>query len=232
LQGPKYNLNAEMGSMPFTYELSKRHFAKLHDSDATTPRAVVLQQLVSDTSAYESKLEEFGALGYKFRLTDGKVYEISEGKKTCELSIKFQVKGSVITWAFIAPRDETYQEFRDLLYGSAAKAHDKVEAGCEKYYRGSDSYHLKKMHTSAQEAGFNHNHYRLSNGLDVTPKEVAEHLREFVNLPHGKFFFPDVTEVDAKGVHGRVSDEVESVIKKFTVEEAGKLRSNELTSPR
>jgi hypothetical protein len=71
--------------------------------------------------------------------------------------------------------DETTQTFRDELYSSAAIGHLKVEKHCERYYRGTNSLHVKKMHTNEAESGFNHNHYRVSEG-DVTPADVLQHL--------------------------------------------------------
>ncbi|MDR3477666.1 MAG: hypothetical protein P4M14_06515 [Gammaproteobacteria bacterium] len=185
--------------MPFAYGLSKTHKAKLYISDDKTDGAIALQALydAGKSEEYEARLSELKSIGHQFRLTDSHVYEIFEDpNKTCNLSIKFLVKGSVITWSFQAPKDQTYQSFRDILYGTAADAHDKVEHGCERYYRGTNAYHLKKMHSHSGESDFNHNHYRRADGQDITPKEVSEHLRAFSNHEHGRFFFPDPAEVD------------------------------------
>jgi hypothetical protein len=185
--------------MPFAYELSKSHKAKLYLSDDQTEGAIALQALydAGQPEAYESRLQELKSLGYQFRLTDSHVYEIAEDpNKTCDLTIKFLVKGNVITWSFQSPKDQTYQDFRDILYSTAADAHDKVEHGCERYYRGSNAYHLKKMHSHAGESNFNHNHYRRADGKDISPKEVSEHLLAFSAHQHGRFFFPFHEEVE------------------------------------
>ena len=185
--------------MPFAYELSQKHEAKLYKSDDTTDSARKLQALYDqkDLNAYQTRMDELNALGRLFRLENNHVYELFEDeKKSCLLSIKFLVKGGVITWSFQAPRDQTYQAFRDLLYNAAADAHDNVQYGCERYYRGSDAYHIRKMHSNAGEANFNHNHYRRADGEDITPKEVTEHLQAFSAHQHGRFFFPDPEEVN------------------------------------
>lgn len=185
--------------MPFRYDLRTPHRALVYKSDDTTAEARELQALydAGHPEAYQARLEELNSLRHDFRLTDGKVYEIfKDPDNFCTLVIQFQVKGSVITWGFMAPKDETYQEFRDILYGTAADAHEHVEFGCERYYRGTNAYHLKKMHTYEGEFGFNHNHYRRDDGNDITPKEVAEHLRAFSEHKHGRFFFPDPAEVE------------------------------------
>ena len=140
------------------------------------------------SSKFKTKLNKSGAVAGDADAPQSEKY----------ISIKFKVKGGVITWLFGTPKDEdeTCQEFRDILYATAADAHEQVEFGCDKYYRGSDTYHIKKMHSCAYEVNFNHNHYRMTHGKDITPKEVSEHLRAFLAHPNGKLFFPDHKEVD------------------------------------
>jgi hypothetical protein len=63
-----------------------------------------------------------------------------------EVPIGVQVVGGTITWYIYTRKNKTSQAFRDEIYLAAALGHLKVPAHCEKYYRGSDSLHIKKMH--------------------------------------------------------------------------------------
>ncbi len=85
-----------------------------------------------------------------------------------------------MTWYIVAPMDETHQSFRDEVYQSAAIGHLKVDNHCERYWRGTNSFHVKKMHTSENESQFNHNHYRVRDDRDITPIDVEQHLMGFV----------------------------------------------------
>jgi hypothetical protein len=162
-----------------------------------TKAAKELQKLfdADDRKGYEAKLFELSKTG-QFTLTDLEIYELKDRKEKTTVPIKFQVKGSVITWSFITPKDKTRQDFRDKLYNTAAIAHTSVENSCETYYRGTNHYHLKKMHTHSGESGFNHNHYRTANDGPITPKEVYEHLHAFYAQEKGKEFIPDQAEID------------------------------------
>ncbi|MBI2786021.1 MAG: hypothetical protein HYX60_06840 [Legionella longbeachae] len=128
-----------------------------------TELAEKLQELLinGDRKAYGEKLFELSKQGHQFTRTQGIVYELFDEGETIEVPIKFQVKNSVITWAFIAPMNRTHQSFRDLVFNTAAKAHTCVQNSCETYYRGTDHLHLKVMHSYVEEANFNHNHYLL-----------------------------------------------------------------------
>lgn len=75
--------------------------------------------------------------------------------------------------------DQYPQEFRDRLYLQAARSHQAVDDGCDLYYRGSNSYHIKSMHHIISESGHNHNHYRLANDKHYTPHDFNQHLGAF-----------------------------------------------------
>ncbi len=173
----------------FEVELKTKQTASLWQSEGTTTskKAERLQELFDKglSNQYEEEKASFEKKengGAKFRLTDGKVFEIFESDQTMEVPIKFQVKGSTITWYFDAPKDETHQDWRDdFVYMPAAVGHLEVDGHCEKYWRGTNSLHIKKMHTRQSEDKLNHNHYRIENDRDVTPTQVAQHLVGFVN---------------------------------------------------
>lgn len=171
----------------FEVQLSRVQIAKVWRSEGieTSQKAAKLQALFDQgmshqyeaQKAFFEKQENGGA---KFRLTAGKVFELFESEKAVEVPIRFQVKGGTMTWYFIAPKDETHQSWRDELYMAAGLGHLKVDNHCEKYWRGTNSLHLKKMHTRESEDELNHNHYRLENDIDATTMHVAQHLFGFV----------------------------------------------------
>lgn len=170
-----------------------------------SPLAAKLQDLfdrgmAAQFDAERALLEETGA---QFRLTQGKVFQITNSDKMIDVPLVFQVKGGCMTWYIKAPMDETHQEFRDEVYGVAGLGHLKVQHRCEKYWRGTNSLHVKKMHTSEAESGFNHNHYRMKD-RDVDPLAVYEHLHGFVEAqremglmePNGREKFLDQQEAN------------------------------------
>jgi hypothetical protein len=171
----------------FEVELTRVQVANVwrSESQATSEKAAKLQALFDkrmskkyeEEKAFFEKKENGGA---KFRLTDGKVFELFQSEKTIKVPIKFQVKGGTMTWYFIAPKDETHQTWRDELYMTAAVGHLTVDQHCEKYWRGTNSFHLKWMHTRESEDQCNHNHYRLENDIDANPAHVKQHLLGFV----------------------------------------------------
>jgi hypothetical protein len=169
--------------MAFTLFLPRVQTAKVWESlgQSESQEAARLQTLFDKgmTQQYESEKAEMEQKGFNFRLTDGQVCQIIDKGRTIQVPIKFQVKLSTITWYFDAPKDETHQDFRDEVYGSAAFGHIQVDNHCEKYWRGTNSLHVKKMHTDENESGLNHNHYRM-NDVDVDPKAVYQHLMGFV----------------------------------------------------
>ena len=146
---------------------------------------------------YTKKLDFLKQQGLTCRQTKGKVYlTVNEGQMV-DVEIAVQVKGNSLTWYFWAEgaMDQYPQEFRDRLYNQAAQCHKQVDSGCDLYYRGSNSYHLKNMHNAIAESGHNHNHYRLSNDQHYTPKEFNQHLNAFKSAPiHDEFF--DANEID------------------------------------
>jgi hypothetical protein len=129
---------------------------------------------------YDETLKKYGEKS-QFRLTDGKVFKIIDQGKKMNVRIMLQVMGGTINWYFVSPKDETHQSERDELYGAAALGHLEVENHCEKYWRGTNSLHVKKMHTMEKEAGWNHNHYRLGDDKLVDAKDLEQHLMGVVH---------------------------------------------------
>jgi hypothetical protein len=106
------------------------------------------------------------------------LYESFETERTIDVKVAVQVKAHSITWYFWVPggKDQYPQEFRDILYKSAGEAHQKTTRGCDLYYRGSNAFHVKTMHTKEEEAAHNHNHYRMKDNQPVLPKDFNEHM--------------------------------------------------------
>jgi hypothetical protein len=188
--------------MPFNISLTTLQRTKLW-TFKKTPEALELQDLLDhgDRDGYVKRMlhlstDHGDGVVHKFSRTKGVVYEMFDEGETIELPIKFQVKNSVITWSFMAPMDRTHQSFRDLVFNTAAKAHACVGNSCETYYRGTNHYHLKVMHTYAGESEFNHNHYRTADDGPITPVEVYEHLLAFYAQADGKRFIPSTEERD------------------------------------
>ncbi len=176
--------------MVFEVTLNRTATAKLWRSEGpeTSIGAKRLQELFDQgkSAQYElekSAMEKGGQALY--RKTDGKVFQLFDQDETMEVPVKFQVKLGTINWYFLAPKDETHQSFRDELYIAAAIGHLlNVPNHCEKYWRGTNSFHLKKMHTKEEEDSFNHNHYRLEDNLDASPLHVTNHLIGLVEAQH------------------------------------------------
>jgi len=166
--------------MTFEIQLPRQPIAALwrSESPATSTHAARLQELFDQglSTQYDLEKSQMEKQGSMFRLTKGQVFEIFHSEDTIEVPIHFQVKGSTLTWYFLSPMDETHQTFRDELYQSAALGHLSVKDHCEKYWRGTNSLHVKKMHTAEAESGRNHNHYRLKNDRDARPTHVCQHL--------------------------------------------------------
>ncbi|KTD49404.1 hypothetical protein Lrub_0503 [Legionella rubrilucens] len=182
--------------MPFSIDLKTvqqtKQWTFKHTEEAQRLQALLDQ---GDRKGYIQRLRELNDK-HKFTRTQGKVYELFDEGEMIQVPIKFQVKKSVITWSFIAPFDKTHQSFRDEVFNTAAKAHACVANSCETYYRGTDHLHLKEMHSYAEEAFFNHNHYRTANGGPITPVEVYEHLFGFYAQQEGRKFIPTPWERD------------------------------------
>lgn len=160
-----------------------------------------LQALVDsgDREGYVRRIKELATPeggNHSFTRTKRVVYELFDEGEMIDVALKLQVKSSVITWYFIAPMDRTKQSFRDQVFNTASLAHANVANSCETYYRGTNHYHLKVMHTTAEESGFNHNHYRTANNTPVTPVEFYEHLVAFQALEQGSKFIPTTEERD------------------------------------
>lgn len=139
-----------------------------------------------------------------FRRTKGEVYEMMDEGKSISVRIAIQVKEHSLTWYFWAPgaMDQYPQEFRDTLYNSAALAHKQVTNGCDLYYRGSNSVHVKMMHHLESESGHNHNHYRLKNNQPYTPVDFSQHMLALKETEAFEQFFEE--------------GEIENIIAKFT----------------
>lgn len=224
--------------MPFTYELKTAQRLRVYRKDETTAHAKRLTELLNqDTNAYNKMVDELTAKGIVLGSSGKTAFELCEEPDAAVgVAIKFQVKGSVITWSFNSPKDITYQEDRDILYKTAANAHDHVKRGCEKYYRGTNAYHLKTMHTADIEYLYNHNHYRIEGG-SVTPQDVKEHLEGFKLQPHAKHFFPDLREIDKliemyaeywKGWTAKAKSEDESLQEQYEREASQKLDEDDI----
>lgn len=95
-----------------------------------------------------------------------------------------------INWLVLGEMNKDGQKFRDEIYACAALAHNQVDRGCGKYYRGTNSVHVKRLHSDPFESMYNHNHYPLGGKLgadfdvcdfpdDVTPAEFRAHVMEF-----------------------------------------------------
>ncbi|MCH9757101.1 MAG: hypothetical protein K0U37_07930 [Gammaproteobacteria bacterium] len=186
---------------PFFRKLAKKHTVPRVTSYTDTDHARELQRLVdaNDNAGYESKRLEFEEAGEEFRLTKGIVFESRHEGEEMEVEIAVQVKGTSLTWYFWTPdggMDEYPQEFRNKLYNAAAECHRSVENGCDLYYRGSNSVHIKLMHHQETESNNNHNHYRLKNNQHYQPHDFNQHMRAFTGHEMHDTFF-EAGEVDA-----------------------------------
>jgi hypothetical protein len=161
-----------------------------------------LLTLAGDTEGYSKKLLELNTElhheGIGFRNTKGIIYLTKyEGKKV-DVEVALQVKGHSLTWYFWAEgaMDQYPQGFRDLLYNKAAICHKSVKDGCDLYYRGSNSVHVKRMHHDERESGHNHNHYRLLGSRHYTPEDVRQHMSGFKDWDMHDLFF-EAGEIDS-----------------------------------
>lgn len=101
--------------------------------------------------------------------------------------IKLQVRCDVITWYI---QGESTQAFRDTLYTLAAASHRRMQKACDGYFRGSDSLHIKRMHTHFGESAVKHNHYRFLEG-EVTPEILRNHLNGILAQEGGSDFLSE-----------------------------------------
>ncbi|KTD75567.1 hypothetical protein [Legionella waltersii] len=186
--------------MPFEIELATKHETDKWSLEQTK-EALELQDLLDkdDRKGYGERLIELSKESngaHEFTRIDGKIYEFLNKNEKIEVFIKFQVKKSVITWSFLAPKDVTFQSFRDRVFNTAAMAHSCVDNSCETYYRGTDHLHIREMHSCEEEARYNHNHYRTADGGPVTPIEVYQHLVAFCAQQEGRQFITSIEERD------------------------------------
>jgi hypothetical protein len=170
----------ERGKHPYFKFLKTTFPLPTIDSRTDTEPAKHLQALLDtgDTVGYSREKEKYELEGHKFRLTDMVLYESFPTDRTIDVKVALQVKGHSITWYFWVPggKDQYPQDFRDILYNSAGQAHQKTTRGCDLYYRGSNAFHVKTMHTKEEEAAHNHNHYRMKDNQPVLPKDFNEHM--------------------------------------------------------
>ncbi|WP_367607390.1 hypothetical protein [Legionella sp. W05-934-2] len=192
---------------PYSRYLKKKFNLPI-DKSEVTPAANHLQQLhnAGNKDGYrEAKRHYEREEKKRFRLTDNVVTETTGVEEYTQVPVMVQVKGYSITWYFVLHpkyKDRYPQEFRDILYQSAAQAHQHVTRGCDLYYRGSNAYHVKSMHTNESEAAWNHNHYRMADNSPVTDFDFTQHMMGFsgteANLPNatkeGSFFEPGELE--------------------------------------
>lgn len=159
--------------------------------------------LAGNTAAYGKRLLELNSRlakdGIGFRSTRGVVYLTRHEGEKVDVEVALQVKGYSLTWYFWAEgaMDQYPQDFRDKLYNQAAICHKAVKDGCDLYYRGSNSIHVKRMHHREGESGHNHNHYRLQGDRHYMPEDVAQHMEGFRHCDiHDEFFEPgEIDEV-------------------------------------
>jgi hypothetical protein len=187
----------EKAYAPFTATLAKKQLQpmvtsytaealRVHKDESINQYADEIAELqrlalAGNTPRYEEKLKELQQAGLSCRLTKAVVYFTRQEDLTVEIEIKVQVKGHSLTWYFWAPgaMDQYPQAFRNELYDQAAVCHRGVDAGCDLYYRGSNSIHIKLMHTHEDESGHNHNHYRLRDNKPYTPNDFRQHMAGF-----------------------------------------------------
>lgn len=51
--------------------------------------------------------------------------------------------GNSINWFVLGEMNKDGQHFRDEIYACASNAHNSVDRGCGKYYRGTNAVHVK-----------------------------------------------------------------------------------------
>lgn len=145
--------------------------------------AARLQKLFDskDVDGYQEELDKLKSTGRQFRMTEGHVFEILDDPSAhMNVPIKIQVKEGCLTWYFEAPHDITKQSFRDEVFLSAGLGHVGVDHARFRYMRGTNSLHVKQMHTDESESQKNHNHYVLDKGQLFTPERFKAHIDGFV----------------------------------------------------
>lgn len=190
----------ERGKHPYFKFLKTTFTLGTVDSKRDTGPAIHLQHLldIGEVIEYNKQKKIYELQGHKFRLTEMVLYETFPTDRTIEVKVAVQVKGYVINWYFWSPgnQDQYSQDFRDVLYNSAAEAHKKTSRGCNLYYRGSNGYHYATMHVKEIEGDHNHNHYRMKDNQPVCPVDFREHMMGMKNTQAftDGFFKPDEIE--------------------------------------
>ncbi|AJJ04689.1 hypothetical protein BZ21_1016 [Yersinia pseudotuberculosis] len=109
-----------------------------------------------------------------------------------QVCVAVATSGNSINWFVLGEMNKDGQHFRDEIYACASNAHNSVDRGCGKYYRGTNAVHVKRLHNDPFESMYSHNHYPLggNNGKDfdsvtfpndVTPDEFKQHMLNFAN---------------------------------------------------
>lgn len=168
----------------FEIMLPRSQIAPVWKSDQNTPVVQDLQRTLNNIhdgkfEELDKKINDYALENHFVTLTNGEFYEVEPGgyKRTTP---KIQVKEGTITWYFTGVgNNETTQEFRDLIFRTAALGHFLVDGACSKYYRGTNALHIKRMHTDEQESTTNHNHYRVHDN-HLTGHQFAQHLHGFI----------------------------------------------------
>jgi len=175
---------------PFFYILPKVHSVTRYNIiQPTSAEASLLKALLwtGRNDEYQKMLQDYHHEGKNFVVTENGVEEIGEGGNKISIQIAVQVKKYTITWYFKTEdehQDLYSQEWRDKLFDTAGECHLHVDRGCGLYYRGSNAWHLKTMHTGEHEAHLNHNHYRMALNQAVRPEDFAQHMQAFKQGKH------------------------------------------------
>lgn len=125
--------------------------------------------------------------------------EVPEGERTTQVSIVCAVYRNTINWYIVGEKDLDSQGFRDKIYKAGADAHKEVNDGCSNYYRGTNSYHTKTLHSAVFEAMYNHNHYtigrpnELEDTLDLRPEDFESHLNAFLKSKNNEGYLNENT---------------------------------------
>jgi hypothetical protein len=209
----------EVNAHVFFAQLPREQVTKLYRSEGPEVNKDVarLQELFdkSQIDAYDKELKRLQKTGRQFRLTEGHVFEVfKDNPKEIGVPIQMTIKEGVLTWYFMAPHDQTSQEFRDETFLCAGLGHVNVDNAWFRYYRGSNAVHVEKMHTHEGESMFNHNHYILAKGQDFTPERLKQHLDGFVKAERELGY---VVDQNGKKVEKILTqEEADEIVRQYT----------------
>ncbi|HHT8828264.1 TPA: hypothetical protein ACT48M_003744 [Yersinia enterocolitica] len=177
-----------------TNDESNHDFSKKIESVNNNPNSIISLKTTSSENIH----------GRTFAIEVASLYAPTEiyerfGEKTpshidthTQVCVAVATSGNSINWFVIGEMNKDGQRFRDEIYKCAANAHNSVDRGCGKYYRGTNAVHVKRLHNDPFESMYSHNHYPLggNNGEDfdstsfpndVTPDEFKYHMLNFSN---------------------------------------------------